>query len=120
MIFNRSGYNVDQMDTGYCAGRALKFAMKLGTGQEESLDPGIRIEDVYQRIISTGESIDTSYSEYHYTVVIFWAKFMGRSNLNVFQLMEELKKRKEMNMNFLLVNVDVQRSWNVDWIPYRF
>jgi hypothetical protein len=120
LVFNREGMLMLPEDTGYCAGRAMEFALKLGDAMKDSVTDRIRLQDLSKLVLSTGKDVDLDPTKYDYSMVIFWTNFLGNANLNVFQIMEEMRQRSELKINYVLINMDVQKSWGMKKIPYKF
>ena len=48
------------------------------------------------------------------TVIITWAKFIGKMNERLFVVSESVKDNKNAKIRLILLNSDMQKSWNLN------
>jgi hypothetical protein len=117
-IYTGQGSRIRFFDTSYCAGVALDFARKLNPDSSYTLYPESSFSELIPCLTPLGDKVDLQTEPYDFTVVFFWANFMGRGNHNVFLIARELEKSYPGKINYLFVNVDIQKSWNMKTMPY--
>jgi hypothetical protein len=117
-VYTRQGSRIRFIDTSYCAGVALDFARKLNPDSSYTLYPESSFSELIPCLTPLGNKADLQTGSYDFTIVFFWANFMGRGNHNVFLIARELEKSYPGKINYLFVNVDIQKSWNMKTMPY--
>lgn len=114
-FYNSGGYRIITQDSTFCSGVETDFAGNLKINQVyriDSLTPFCRLQ---KDILPVGEKADLDPSNYSFTCVIFWARFMGKLNLSSFRIAAsalESQPAKTGKVNVLLVNIDILDFWN--------
>jgi hypothetical protein len=119
IIFNRNGQLIIPEDTSFCAGKAMTFALKLDTNGEYKVNPKTTLSDIRKNVTVLGNKVSFEASDFDFTMVIFWANFLGVGNKNIFKIMEEMTAKSQLKLNFILVNMDIEKSWNMTFMPYE-
>ena len=114
-FYNSGGYRIITQDSTFCSGVETDFAGNLKINQVyriDSLTPFCRLQ---KDILPVGEKADLDPSNYSFTCVIFWARFMGKLNMSSFRIAAsalESQPAKTGKVNVLLVNIDILDFWN--------
>jgi len=93
--------------------------MNLEKAKEYSINPEYTLSDICNNVTCLGDKINCNAYDFDFTMVIFWANFMGHANKNVFKIMEEMKSSSPLKINYILVNMDIQESWKMSKMPYQ-
>ena len=51
--------------------------------------------------------------DFDFIVVNTWAKFLGKYNERLFLVNETVKKRTDLKILMINLNIDMQKSWNL-------
>jgi hypothetical protein len=119
LIFNKKGQLIMPIDTGYCAGKARTFALELDKSSVYPINPSYDLNYILDNVIQLGSRVNINANEFDYTMVFFWANFLGRANSIVFKIMDEMRSSSPLKINYILVNMDIQESWKMSKMPYQ-
>lgn len=114
-FFNNEGEFVNyKKDSKECNANVGEFIKNLNNFSNFKIDKTKNIKTIEENISNNkGEKFDHA----EINVVITWATFLGKVNKNKafewIKLLEEAKK-EGINVNYYLVNYDLQESWNLN------
>ena len=111
MIFDRDGVLL-QRDTTQCQwwGFDRIAALEPGGDYEKSTD--VRLDEILPEIIPlTPDS--TASADPDFTVVVLWAKFLGRYNSRLFVLGKAAEMNKKARIRVIWLNTDMQQEWHL-------
>ncbi|MCX6245967.1 MAG: hypothetical protein NTU98_14835 [Bacteroidetes bacterium] len=115
-FFSSSGEFIAYGDSS-CPGLAMNFAKTFTPDGHYKTDPSFKLEEIMSLVKPVGGiSVDKNFKA-DFSVVFYWATFVGKINNNVFEIADELKKNSLIKIRFLFVNVDFQKSWGMKNIP---
>ena len=115
-FFNSQGEHLIYGDS-ICPGLAMNFAKTLKPENRSTIDSSYTLEDIMNLVKPVGGVIYNEDPRFDFSVIFYWATFVGRINNNVFEIAEELKKNPQLKIRLLFVNVDFQDSWGMKNIP---
>lgn len=115
-FFNRRGDLLVYGDS-ICPGLAMDFARSLNKNSVNRINYSYTFKDVMRLVKPVYNIPDLRISDYDYTVVFYWAMFVGSINKNVFEIADELKKKSSLKILLVYVDVDFMRSWGMKKIP---
>ncbi|MEI7492434.1 MAG: hypothetical protein WCK92_13625 [Bacteroidota bacterium] len=114
-FYNSGGYRIITQDSTFCSGVETDFAGNLKINQVYGIDSLTTFNRLKKDILQVGEKADLDPSNYSFTCVILWARFMGKLNTSSFAIAAsalESRPAKTGKVNVLLVNIDILDFWN--------
>ena len=114
MIFDKHGQLLVR-DTTKCqwAGggmiRTLHPDSTFATTKEVDLDGIIRVIIPF----GSGNRYQGQEKPFDFTVVVTWAKFIGRYNYRLFDLEKAIEENKHARIRLIWLNIDMQKSWHL-------
>jgi hypothetical protein len=115
MFFDHKGFRIITRDSAYCSGVDLAFARNLGKSRDFRTDSSARLFQLTKFLEPVGRKAFPETKDDGFTCVVFWAKFMGRTNEQVFEIASASlgsPAGKNQKVNLLLVDMDMMKSWN--------
>jgi hypothetical protein len=114
MIFTRDG-TLLKRDTAQCqwAGYDLVKSLHPDSVYEKSSD--VQLSRVLPKIIPFGmkSTAAESIMEPDFTLIVTWAKFIGKYNYRLFVLDEAVRLNTTARIRLIWLNVDMQESWKL-------
>lgn len=114
MIFTRDG-TLLQRDTAQCqwAGYDLVKSLHPDSVYEKSSE--VQLSQILPKIIPFGMNSTAAGSimEPDFTLIVTWAKFIGKYNYRLFVLDEAVKLNTTARIRLIWLNVDMQESWKL-------
>ena len=114
MIFTRDG-TLLQHDTAQCqwAGYDLVKSLHPDSVYEKSSE--VQLSQILPKIIPFGMNSTAAGSimEPDFTLIVTWAKFIGKYNYRLFVLDEAVKLNTTARIRLIWLNVDMQESWKL-------
>ncbi len=115
-FYNSSGYRIITQDSTFCSGVETDFAGNLKINQTYRIDSLTTFEMLRKNLFPVGEKVNLNPSEYAFTCVVFWAKFLGKLNEPSLQISNSALKSQPARsgmVNVLYVDMDIMDFWNV-------
>jgi hypothetical protein len=100
-----------------CPGLAINFAKKLKPERTYKIDSSYNLEDIMNLAQPVRGDFYEKASKFDFSVIFYWASFVGRINNNVFEIVDELKNNPRLKIQYLFVNVDFLESWGMKNSP---
>ena len=114
MIFNKQDSLLTR-DTTKCqwAGAALFRSLHPDSAYKITKAP--TLNQIFDKTVpfGVGERCGREKPEADFTVVITWAKFLGKYNYRLFDLDSAIKANRFSRINVIWLNIDMQKSWNL-------
>lgn len=112
-FFSPNGALLKYSSTGDCAGKAETFAQMLNPKEKYEIDSSFVIKDIVEKVkMISGKSILNDDSV-DYIIFIYWAKYLGKLNDNVFDVVNALKENNRIRIRIYFINVDFQQEWGM-------
>jgi hypothetical protein len=111
--FYPDGRQIKIRDSGYCSGTASQFAVGLRTDTIYRIDTVLKLSDISELVRSIDGDPEIRPGECDFVILGMWAKFFGNFNNSVFDVLEEVNKRDDIKVKTYLINLDVQKSWDL-------
>ncbi|MEI6890300.1 MAG: hypothetical protein ACOYM0_09275 [Bacteroidales bacterium] len=115
-FYNSSGYRIITQDSTFCSGVETDFAGNLKINQTYRIDSLTTFEMLKKNLFPVGEKVNLNPSEYAFTCVVFWAKFLGKLNEPSLQISNSALKSQPARsgmVNVVYVDMDIMDFWNV-------
>ena len=114
LVFDRNGMLTYRDTTkcqwaGYTAIRNLHpDSVYLTTGE-------LNLKDVLGKIVPFGIGVGPNLAkpEPDFTIVVTWAKFLGKYNYRLFDLDGAIKENKNAKIRLIWLNIDMQKGWHL-------
>ncbi len=110
LIFDRNG-NLLERDTTKCQWAGYEKIRDLVPGGEYPRSSDLRLGDLLPAIRPLGS--DTLIRDADFTVVILWAKFLGRYNYRLFGLAGAAAENTGARLRVIWLNLDMQAEWHL-------
>jgi len=112
LIFDHVGRLLEK-DTNKCQWAGYDVIQSLNRDSVCHLSGDLRLDDILSCIIpmTTPELLPESSPDF--TVVITWAKFLGKYNQRLFVLEKAVKENHTARIRLLYLNIDMQKSWGL-------
>ena len=110
-FFNKEGFRVSKKYKGTSCGKVIKKADKINKTDFDSNDNVVDWLKYYSFPFGNEDSGE----EYDAYVIITWAIFAesNESNDTAFNWYKSLKDNKELNIKVILLNLDIQDTWQI-------
>lgn len=114
MIFNREG-KLLQRDTARCQWAGYEKIRTLKPDSSYRLSDDLEMNRVLSGItpMDRDPSRDSLLPGPDFTVVVTWAKFIGKYNSRLFVLNEAAGLNRMAVIRMVWLNIDIQRDWNL-------
>lgn len=114
MIFNRAG-KLLQRDTAQCQWSGYDVVKSLDPDSVYATCPDLQLADVLPRIRHVGNDTmsDDLTDDPDFTVIVTWAKFIGKYNSRLFVLSGAVKENDSAVIRLIWLNIDMQKSWKL-------
>ncbi|MEI7980202.1 MAG: hypothetical protein WCI71_01025 [Bacteroidota bacterium] len=114
MIFDREG-GLLYRDTIKCQWAGADFIRSLDRDSSYMKTEGLVLSQVFSRIkpIELHSGSDDQEINPDFTMVITWAKFLGKYNYRLFDLTAAVAENKGAIIRLIYLNIDMQKSWNI-------
>ena len=115
LIFTRTGILL-RRDTTNCQWWGDELIRKLHPDSVYRNTPGLLVDDVLARIKSFGKSLpsDTLGKKPDFTIIVTWARFLGKYNYRLFDLEKAVMANKNARIRLIWLNIDIQKGWNMN------
>lgn len=108
-FFNRDGFLLKNNNKGISCGASIKNLSKI---LKSKYDSNQTITAWLSDYIILGDK-ETLFKEYDIYILINWAIFLDSNNEVSFNWYKSLKSNKDLKIKVILINLDVQESWNL-------
>jgi hypothetical protein len=114
MIFNREG-KLLKRDTAKCQWAGYDRIKSLRVDSTYDLTGGLTLGQLLPEIISFGKyaAREIIVKDPDFTVIVTWAKFLGKYNYRLFDLSEALKQNQKARLRIVWLNIDMLKSWEL-------
>ncbi|MEI7661447.1 MAG: hypothetical protein WCK34_04590 [Bacteroidota bacterium] len=114
MNFDRNG-SLIRRDTTLCQWSGAGLIRELNPDSAYRVWPGLRLDQILPHIEPFGKnkSGQQGAEKPDFTIVVTWAKFIGKYNYRLFNLADAVKANKKARIRVIWLNVDMQQSWHV-------
>lgn len=108
-FFNKDGFLLKNKNKGISCGATIKDLTKI---MKSKIDINQQLSTWFEELtfLGTQPSLEETYDIY---VLINWAIFLDSNNQTSFNWYQSLKENKVLKVKVVLVNLDVQESWNL-------
>lgn len=112
-VYDKNGYLLTPYDTGKCPGPFYLYLQTICNHRQDADTNALlatRMEQL-RPFTTTTNPIDVSDKSYEYTVVIFWARFIGAYNkVNARSYERILKQQQNCKIRYIKVPIDPVQS----------
>ncbi|MEI6681035.1 MAG: hypothetical protein WCO44_00330 [Bacteroidota bacterium] len=114
MIFTRNGILL-MRDTTNCQWWGAEFIRKLHPDSSYRTTPGLLVDEVLAQIKPFGKSLppDTVGKNPDFTIIVTWARFLGKYNYRLFDLEKAVTANKNARIRLIWLNIDMQKEWHL-------
>jgi hypothetical protein len=114
MIFDSRGVQLCR-DTTRCQWSGYDVVKTLKPDSAYRLSGGVRLEDILKHIRPVGRAAiyDTLAVRCDFTLIVTWAKFIGKYNYRLFDLNQAVRENKTARIRVIWLNIDVQKNWHL-------
>lgn len=114
LIFNRDGSLLSH-DTTKCQWSGSDVIWNLNKDSMYLKVPGLVLNQILDHIRPLGihPVQDSIMTHPDFTVIVTWAKFIGKYNYRLFDLADAVKDNKTSSIRLIWLNVDMQESWHL-------
>jgi len=114
MIFNRKG-RLLQRDTARCQWEGYEKIRTLKPDSGYILSPDLELDRVMSLIrpLDGDAAPDSVARDPDFTVVVTWAKFIGKYNSRLFALDEAAGLNRTAVIRMIWLNIDIQADWKI-------
>jgi hypothetical protein len=116
-FFNSNGELLEYSTTGDCTGKADNFAVNLKPDSNYRIDSSYLLKEVMDKIKGIQGMSNMSGRKFDFTVLIYWAKYLGNVNKNALDVMKTIQYNKKIRSRIYLINLDFQNDWGMKVIP---
>jgi hypothetical protein len=108
-FFNKDGFLIKNKNKGVSCGATIKDLSKI---MKSKIDSSQVLFKWFDELTFLGNQTFLS-EKYDLYILINWALFLDSYNETSFNWYHSLKEKKDVKIKVLLVNLDVQESWNL-------
>lgn len=114
MIFDRQGILI-RRDTTQCQWSGHDKLKSLSTDSIYLKGDGLHLNQILSQISPFGrdELPSGSFQDPDFTVIVTWAKFIGKYNYRLFALADAPNLNKTSRIRMIWLNVDMQEAWKL-------
>jgi len=116
-FFNSKGELIEYSATGDCIGKAEIFASALATGRNYKIDSSYHLTDIIEKVSNINENIDSIEKGYDFTILLYWAKYFGKLNKSLFEVLKTVRENTAIHPKIYLINMDFQSDWGLRKVP---
>jgi hypothetical protein len=116
VFFNSKG-EIIRYSEDPCPAKAQTFIMNMQEGQKLTIDTSYNLGFLKSRINPYIKNWFRETSNDQFTMVVFWAVWVGKVNNNVFEIVEALKARPDLHVRVVFINMDLLDSWGLKHLP---
>ena len=115
MFYNEKGLLINFKDSTKCQWSAGYFVSRLRADTLYQTDTTYKYQEILADLIPVRapDSPVRHDSSYDYTVIITWAKYLGKYNERLFVASESVNENNKAKIRLILLNIDMQKSWNL-------
>ena len=108
-FFNKDGFLLKNNNKGVGCGASIKNLSKILKSKYDINETiSTRLKDY--KILGNNDVLTEQYDIY---ILINWAIFLDSNNETSFNWYKSLKSNKDLKIKVILINLDVQESWNL-------
>ena len=108
-FFNKDGFLLKNNNKGVGCGASIKNLSKILKSKYDVNETiSTRLKDY--KILGNNDVLTEQYDIY---ILINWAIFLDSNNETSFNWYKSLKSNKDLKIKVILINLDVQESWNL-------
>ncbi|NCA75160.1 MAG: hypothetical protein EOM90_02395 [Alphaproteobacteria bacterium] len=114
MLFDRDGKWIDR-DTAKCQWAGSEAIRSLHADSNYLSTDQITLDQITRLIVPFGPDkgpVDPT-AKVDFTLVVIWAKFLGKYNYRLFDLEKAAGENKTATIRMILLNMDMQKEWNL-------
>jgi hypothetical protein len=108
-FFNTDGFLLKNKNKGVSCGATVKDLSKI---IKSKIDSNQRLSNWFDELTFLGNETFLS-EKYDLYILINWALFLDSYNETSFNWYRSLKEKKDLKIKVILVNLDVQESWDL-------
>jgi hypothetical protein len=114
MIFNSEG-TLLQRDTAKCQWAGYNRIKSLSIDSAYEICGGLPLAQLLRKIRPFGKNPgrETVVNDPDFTIIVTWAKFLGKYNYRLFDLSEALKLNQTARIRIIWLNIDMLKSWEL-------
>ncbi|MCX6278249.1 MAG: hypothetical protein NT004_09150 [Bacteroidetes bacterium] len=114
LIFDRKG-NLTYRDTTKCQWAGYKLICALHPDSIYLTTNELTVNQVLENIVPFGLGNGKNQGDPtpDFTIIVTWAKFLGKYNYRLFDLEGALKENKNAKIRLIWLNIDMQKSWHL-------
>lgn len=114
LLFDNQGYLL-QRDTVKCQWSGYDVIKSLNPDSLYARSMDLQLSGILPFIkpLSMDTTSDECKNNPDFTVIITWAKFIGKYNYRLFDLAGAVKLNKNARIRLIWLNVDMQKSWHL-------
>jgi hypothetical protein len=114
MIFDHNG-NLLERDTAKCQWAGSTMIKMLNKDSTYKKVQGLQLKDILQHIEPFGKNAtrEVIITDPDFTIIVTWAKFLGKYNYRLFDLSEALKQNQTARIRIIWLNIDMLESWEL-------
>jgi hypothetical protein len=116
-FFNSRGELLEYSTTGDCTGKADHFAVNLQPDSNYRIDSSYLLKEVMDKLKGIHGMGNMSGRKFDFTVLIYWAKYLGNVNNNALAVMKTVQNNKKIRCRIYLIDLDFQNDWGMKAIP---
>ena len=116
VFFNEKG-EIVRYSEDPCPTIAQNFILNIKPDQQLQVDSSYRFGFLQEKLQPHGNSQLRDPGNYRFTMVVFWATWAGKVNNNVFDIVEKLKKRPDLKVQVVFINMDFLDQWGMKKLP---
>ena len=115
LFFNQKGYLVDNSKAKSCQWSGCAFLNQFNRDSLYYTDSTYQLNGLLQKIIPLTCKEKVLHSdENDLTVIIIWAKFVGKYNERLFCISEVAANREDLKVRIIYLNIDMLKEWNLE------
>jgi len=114
LLFDRRGIYIPR-DTLNCQWWGGDFIRSLNPDSAYVTSPDLRLDQILKDIRPFGltRPPDTLSGKPDFTLVVTWAKFIGKYNYRLFNLSDAARENQKARIRLIWLNCDMQEAWHL-------
>lgn len=112
VVFNNKGQCLADTSNG-CMGKEEIIMKALQAGRDYPVEAEPMLSAYLSLVKPYGTARIDDPSKFDFTVLVFWGVYFGNVNKDPFNLAGMLMDRKDLNLQFIFLNIDIQESWGM-------
>jgi hypothetical protein len=114
IFFNKNDFFIEYRRNGQCQWSGGAFLQNYSQDSIYSIDSTFHISKFINKIIPLYPTKQSqNYNDTELTIVIIWAKFIGKYNERLFGVLDYVKNSQNIKTRIILLNIDVLEGWNL-------